>query len=302
MAHSHAHHHGHGHCHGPANYDAAFGVGIGLNLAYVIVEAGYGLHIGSLALVADAGHNLSDVIGLALAWGAAVLSKRPPTAKRTYGLRRTSILAALGNAVLLLIAIGAIAWEAVNRFGRPHIVEGSGMMAVAGIGILINAFTALLFMRGRHDDLNVQGAFLHMAADALVSLGVVIAGFLVLKTGFGWIDPVTSLVVVALIAWGTWGLLRQSFDMATDAVPESIDLAAVRNYLEGINGVESIHDLHVWGLSTTEIALTAHLVRPKGMEDAELRTIGEELHEQFGIDHPTIQIERELTGECRTCC
>jgi cobalt-zinc-cadmium efflux system protein len=293
-----AHAHSHSHDHGPLNYNAAFGVGIGLNLLYVVVEAGYGLSTGSLALVADAGHNLSDVVGLVLAWVAATLAARPPTPRRTYGLRRSSILAALGNAVLLLVAVGAIAWEAIGRLRHPEAVAGNTVMIVAGVGIAVNTATALLFMRGRESDLNLQGAFLHMAADALVSVGVVGAGFFIQRTGQLWIDPLTSLLVVAIITWGTWSLLRRSLDMALDAVPDGIDPIAVRTYLEGVPGVESIHDLHIWGMSTTEAALTVHVVAPTGLSDHELRGIGDALHDQFGIEHPTIQVERGTAGEC----
>jgi cobalt-zinc-cadmium efflux system protein len=282
---------GHNHDHGPANYNSAFAIGIGLNLLYVAVEAGYGFLTGSLALVADAGHNLSDVIGLVLAWVAAVLSTRVPTPKRTYGMRRSSILAALANALLLLIAIGAIAWEAVRRLSSPEPIPANTVMIVAGIGIAINAGTAMLFMRGREGDINIKGAYLHMAADALVSVGVVVAGLLMKLTGQFWIDPVTSLVVVVVIAWGTWGLLTQSFNLAMDAVPEGIDSEEVRTYLESIDGVASVHDLHIWAMSTTETALTVHLVAPAGFSDQMLKGTCNELHDRFGIEHPTIQVE-----------
>lgn len=267
-------------------------------MIYVVAEASFGFAYGSLALVADAGHNLSDVIGLVLAWVAARLALRPPTLRRTYGLRRSSILAALANAVLLLIAVGAIAWEAAQRLQRPEPVPGTVVMVVAGIGIVINTATALMFMRGRTSDINIKGAFLHMAADALVSAGVVVAGLLISATGRNWIDPLTSLVIVVVIAWSTWGLLRQSLDMALDAVPEGIDPVQVRRYLEGVAGVQSVHDLHIWGMSTTEAALTAHLVAPNGLDDAALRLIGDELHERFAIEHPTLQVERGTEGEC----
>lgn len=293
MPHSHA-----GHSHAPANFGRAFAIGIALNLGYVALEAGYGLATKSLALLADAGHNLSDVLGLALAWGAAVLARRAPTTRRTYGWRRSSILAALGNAVLLLVAVGAIGWEAIQRLRQPEPVVGTTVMIVAGIGIAVNAVTAMLFVKGREHDINIQGAFLHMAADALVSVGVVGAGLLINATGLYWIDPATSLLVVALITWSTWGLLRQSLDMALDAVPPGLDLDEVRTYLLGFPGVTSVHDLHVWNMSTTETALTVHLVAPKGLCDADLQKLGEELHDRFSVEHPTIQVEQGTASPC----
>jgi cobalt-zinc-cadmium efflux system protein len=286
----HDHSHG-GHSHGPANHNMAFMVGVALNVGFVVVEAVYGTLAHSLALLADAGHNLSDVAGLLLAWGAMALSKRRPTRRRTYGLRRSSILAALGNAVLLLIAVGAIGWEAVLRLGKPAAVAGGTVMAVAGIGIVVNGVTALLFMSGRKSDVNLEGAFLHMAADAAVSLGVVIAGAAIQFTGWAWLDPVTSLAVVAVIMGGTWGLLRRSVNLAMDAVPEHIDPDEVRGYLAGLPGVAAVHDLHIWGMSTTEAALTAHLVRPEGSDDALLMRSARELHDRFHIEHVTLQIE-----------
>ena len=283
---------GHSHDHGPVDYGRAFAVGIGLNLAYVVVEAGYGFASRSLALVADAGHNLSDVLGLALGWVAVALAKRPPTPRRTYGLRRSSVLAALANAVLLLVAIGAIAWEAVGRFAHPEPVAGGAVMAVAAVGIAVNALTAWLFASGRKGDLNVRAAFAHMAVDALVSLGVVVAGLAIRLSGASWIDPATSLVVAALVGWGTWGLLRESVDLALDAVPGGIDPLAVRAYFEGLPEVAEVHDLHVWAMSTTEAALTAHIVCPRGMDDDRLHTLGDDLHDRFGIEHATVQVER----------
>jgi cobalt-zinc-cadmium efflux system protein len=288
MPHDHGHHH-----HGPADYNTAFAVGIGLNVAFVLVEAVFGLLAHSLALVADAGHNLSDVLGLLLAWGAMHLSKRPPSPRRTYGLRRSSILAALANAILLLIAIGAIAWEAARRFFEPAPVAGGLMMAVAGAGIVVNGVTALLFRGRREADVNIEGAFLHMAADAAVSLGVVVAGALIWWTGRAWLDPVVSLTIVAVIAAGTWGLLRRSLDLAMDAVPEGIDPAEVKAYLAGLPGVTAVHDLHVWAMSTTEPALTAHVVRPAESDDDEfLAAAARGLHDRFGIEHVTLQVER----------
>ncbi len=293
MAHDHGHTHGgHGHSHAPASFGRAFAIGIALNAGFIVVEATFGILAHSLALVADAGHNLSDVLGLVLAWGASVLVRRRPTARRTYGLRRSSILAALFNAVFLLVAIGAIAWEALGRFRHPEPVAGGTVIWVALVGIAVNTATALLFMAGRKDDLNIRGAFLHMAADAGVSLGVVVAGLVILLTGWQWLDPVVSLAIVAVILVGTWGLLRDSVNLALDAVPEGIDTAAVTTYLAALPGVTEVHDLHIWAMSTTETALTAHLVIP-GIRDGDalLARVCAELHDRFGIEHATVQIE-----------
>jgi cobalt-zinc-cadmium efflux system protein len=285
---SHHHHH-----HGPRRYHRAFAVGVLLNVAFVAVEAAFGLLAGSLALLADAGHNLSDVLSLLAAWGASYLAALPPTKRRTYGLRRTTILASLFNAIILLIAIGAIAWEAVRRFGEPAEVMGVTMMIVAAVGVAINTATALMFLSGRKRDLNVKGAFLHMAADAGVSAGVVVAGAAIYFTKLSWIDPVVSLMIVVVIAVGTWGLLRDSLNLALDAVPEGIDPAAVEDYLRGLPGVAEVHDLHIWGMSTTESALTVHLVMPDANgSDEFLARVSRELHDRFGIEHPTMQIER----------
>lgn len=294
MAHDHAHDHGpaHGHDHAPKDFGKAFAVGIALNLIFVITEAVYGYLANSLALLADAGHNLSDVLGLALAWGATVLVKRLPTKRRTYGLRRSSILASLINAVLLLLAVGAIAWEAIGRFQSPEPVASGTVMAVAGVGIVINGITAWLFASGSKSDVNIRGAFLHMAADAAVSLGVVIAALMMRATGWLWLDPAVSLVIVIVITVGTWSLLRHSLDLAMDAVPPHIDPAAVESYLAQLPGVVAVHDLHIWGMSTTEVALTVHLVKPDAqIDDALLTEIQHELREQFGIDHTTVQFE-----------
>lgn len=288
-----AHGHNHGHSHESAGYGRAFAIGAALNLGFVAAEAGFGLVSGSLALVADAGHNLSDVLGLLLAWGASLLVRRRPTLRRTYGLRRTSILAALANAVLLLVAIGAIAWEALRRFGDPGPVAGGTVIGVALVGVAVNGVTALLFMRGQRDDLNLRGAFLHMAADAGVSLGVAIAGVTILTTGWRWLDPLVSLAIVAVIFVGTWGLLRDSVNLALDAVPGEIDTDAVRRYLLNLPTVTDVHDLHIWAMSTTETALTAHLVLPGGHDgDALLARACRELHDRFGIEHSTLQVER----------
>ena len=292
-SHDHSGHgHGHGHSHAPANYGRAFAIGVVLNTGFVIVEAVYGLLSGSMALVADAGHNLSDVLSLLIAWGASVMTARPASARFTYGFKSSSILAALVNAALLLIAVGAILIETLRRFAEPAPVEGMTMIVVAGIGVLINTGTALLFMGGRKHDINIRGAFLHMAADALVSVGVVIAGLLILLTGKTWIDPATSAIIVAVIAWGTWGLLKDSVKMGLLAVPDNIDDGEVRIYLAGLPGVAAVHDLHIWPMSTTETALTAHLVMPGGHPgDAFLHELAHELEHRFHIGHPTIQVE-----------
>lgn len=290
--------HDHDHGHAPADFNAAFGIGIALNIAFVAIEAFYGWKIDSLALLADAGHNLSDVIGLVLAWGGALAGKLRPDARHTYGWKRASILAAFGNALLLLVALGSLAWEAVHRLQSPQAVEGITIMVVAGIGIGINAATALLFMRGSRSDLNIRGAFLHMAADALVSAGVVVAGGLALWQGWTWLDPVASLVIVAVIVVGTWNLFRQSLHLLFDGVPEGVDLHAVQALLQGLPGVAQVHDLHVWAMSTSETALTAHLVMPAGGGgDAFLKHATDELHEHFEIRHVTLQVVREAFCE-----
>ena len=299
--HHHDHGHGHGHAHGPVDHGRAFLFGILLNTGFVAVEATYGIMSGSMALVADAGHNLSDVLALILAWGASLAAKRPARARYTYGYKSSTILAALANAGLLAVAIGAILIETVRRMFDPAPVEGMTMIVVAGIGIAINTLTALLFLRGRHHDLNIRGAFLHMAADALVSLGVVLAGLAILWTGQAWIDPVTSLVIVAVIAWGTWGLARDSLRMALNSVPRGIDEDGVRSYLASLAGVEAVHDLHIWPMSTTETALTAHLVMPGGHPgDDFLHHAAHDLADHHRIGHVTLQIIRER--DCRTGC
>jgi cobalt-zinc-cadmium efflux system protein len=289
-----AHDHGHGgHSHAPANFGKAFAIGIALNLGFVIAEVIYGRLAHSIALIADAGHNMSDVLGLALAFGASVLARRRPTQRHTYGFRRTSILAALTNAIVLLIVTGGIAWEAVRRFNHPDDVAGRTVMVIAAIGIAVNGVTALLFMSGRKDDLNIRGAFTHMAADAGVAAGVVVTGLLILLTGRRWLDPVASLAISAIIVVGTWGLLRDSFNLALDAVPEGVDMAALQGYLANLPAVTEVHDLHVWGMSTTETALTAHLVIPDAaFTDERLSQVCGELHDRFGIEHATLQIEQ----------
>jgi cobalt-zinc-cadmium efflux system protein len=287
------------HHHAPKDFGRAFAIGLALNLGFVAVEATYGLIANSMALLADAGHNLSDVLGLLLAWGAASLARKPPTARYTYGLRSTSILAALANAILLLLAVGAIAWEAVQHVLHPEPVAGRIVMAVAAVGIVINGITAWLFASGRKDDLNIRGAYLHMLADAAVSAGVVLAGFAMLMTGWLWIDPAVSLIVVAVIVWGTWALLRDSIGLALHAVPTGIDFATVKAYLESLPGVLQAHDLHVWAMSTTDTALTCHLVMPKGHPgDAFLQAAAHELQHRFRISHATLQIEHGDAGAC----
>jgi cobalt-zinc-cadmium efflux system protein len=292
--HSHSHEHGHagGHAHAPAAYDRAFALGIVLNAGFVVAEGIYGVLADSLALLADAGHNLSDVLALVLAWGATMLARRRPSTRFTYGLRGSSILAALANAMLLLVACGAIAWEAILRFDNPAPVHSVTVMTVAAIGIAINGVTAWLFYAGRKADLNIRSAFVHMAADAAISFGVLIAGAIVWYTQHYWVDPVTSLLIVGAIVAGTWALLRDAVSLALAAVPQGIDAAAVRAFLRARPGVTDVHDLHIWGMSTTETALTAHLVLPGGHPgDAYLATLAEELRHRFGIHHATVQIE-----------
>ncbi|WP_022672207.1 cation diffusion facilitator family transporter [Novosphingopyxis baekryungensis] len=296
MSDSHAHHgHSHGpggHSHAPADFGRAFAIGTVLNLAFVAVEGAAGFITGSVALLADAGHNLSDVLGLLIAWGGAELAKRPASERFTYGLRGSSILAAIANGVILMVAVGAISLEAVQRFSDPPPVPGVTVMIVAGIGILINGATAMLFARGRKGDVNIRGAYLHMAADAAVSAGVVIAGALILFTGARWIDPVVSLLIVVVILWSTWGLLKESVAMALGAVPRAIDPGAVRGLLAGQDGVARVHDLHIWPMSTTEVALTAHLVMPGGHPGDEfLLKMQRLLDHDHGIAHVTLQIE-----------
>jgi cobalt-zinc-cadmium efflux system protein len=312
MAHAHAHHHdhhghehGHGHGHGhhhhaPADFGRAFLIGIVLNTGFVVIEAVAGLVYGSMALIADAGHNLSDVLALALAWIASIAARQPPSGRFTYGYKSSTILAALANALLLAVAIGAILFETLHRMMNPAEPQGMAMAVVAGIGIAINAFTAMLFLKGQ-EDLNIRGAYLHMAADALVSVGVVVAGLAILVTGIAWIDPLVSLAIVAMIAWGTWGLARDSVAMGLNAAPEGIDLAEVRQHLASFEGVAAVHDLHVWPMSTTEVALTAHLVMPgRPASDSFLREVAATLAARFGVDHTTLQVE---SGEapCEAC-
>jgi cobalt-zinc-cadmium efflux system protein len=291
-AHGHAHEHDHsGHSHAPDNFGAAFAVGALLNAAFVIAELIFGYTANSLALISDAVHNLSDVIALLLAWGGMWLAGKRPTQTHTYGYRRASILAALFNAGLLLVAVGGIAVEAVNRLREPAAVASSTVVWVAALGILINGGTALMFARGRHGDLNVRGAYLHMAADAGVSLGVVAAALVIMVTGWLWVDPAISLCIAAVVLASGWGLARDSLNLALDAVPRGIELPEVRDYLAGLDGVREVHDLHIWAMSTNETALTAHLVRPGGHDDAFLHLVCEELSHRFKIHHATLQVE-----------
>lgn len=298
MAHTHGHHHDHSHSHGhaghthaPADFGFAFALGAGLNTAFVVVELAFGYAANSLALISDALHNLSDVMALLLAWGAAWLARKQPTETHTYGYRRASILAALFNAGLLLVAVGGIAVEAMDRLRAPVPVGGSTVLLVAVLGILVNGGTALLFMRGRHGDLNIRGAYLHMVSDAAVSFGVVVAAVVIMMTGWLWVDPAVSLAVAAVVLFSGWGLARDSVNLALDGVPRGIELAQVQRYLAGLDGVMEVHDLHIWAMSTNETALTAHLVRPGGHDDAFLHLICEELSRRFGIHHATLQIE-----------
>jgi cobalt-zinc-cadmium efflux system protein len=287
-----------GHPHVPADLGFAFAVAAVLNIALVAVQILYGLMANSIALLADAGHNFGDMLGLLLAWGALVLARRHPTERFTYGFRSASILSALLNAVTLLVATGAIAWEAIRRLPDPGEVAGLTVMVVAGLGIIINGISAWLLMGGR-GDLNVRGAYLHLAADAAVSAGVLVAGAAILLTGWAWIDPVVSLGICAVIVWGAWGLLRESLCLSLDAVPAEVDLAGVRLYLEGLDGVASVHDLHVWAMSTTENALTAHFVMPSGHPgDAFIAEVSRVLAQRFRIAHPTFQIE---LGDADAC-
>ncbi len=286
--------HSHSHDHGVSNYGKAFAIGIVLNIIYVAVEAFYGISVNSSALLADAGHNTSDVLSLILAWAATWASNKQPSGDYTYGLRKTTIMASLFNGILIFGAAGIITYDAILKLKNPVEVPGNIIMIVAGIGIIINTITALLFMKGQKDDLNIKGAFLHMAADAAVSLGVVIGGLVIKLTGVTWIDPVLSFVIVAVILYSAWGLLRDSVKLALDAVPQGINLNEVSSYLKSVEGVKEVHDLHVWAMSTTETALTAHLVIPEGLEDDFLMKIREELHDKFEINHTTLQVENSL--------
>ena len=277
---------------GYSDYNRSFAIGVVLNIIFVATEVGYGLFADSMALIADAGHNFSDVVSLLLAWGASLLAAKAATDKRTYGFRKATVMASLISGILLLVALGSIAWESFGRIFDPQPVQGITVIVVAAIGVVINTITALLFMKGQKDDLNIRGAFLHMAADAGVSFGVVVAGVCIVFTEWLWIDPAVSLIIAGIICLGTWGLLRDSMNFALDAVPGSIDLDGVRGYLENLERVNKIHDLHVWPLSTTETALTVHLVvRDDVLDNAFLREIQEHMHTTFGIEHTTVQLE-----------
>jgi cobalt-zinc-cadmium efflux system protein len=275
------------------NYNKAFGIGIALNVAFILFEAAFGILSDSLALVADAGHNLGDVFGLLLAWGAHILSTRGSSYRRTYGWKSATMLAALINAIVLLVAVGGIGWASINRFSDPQPVSGATIIYIAALGVVINAATAALFMANRGKDLNIRAAFLHMAADAGVSLGVVVAGIGILTIGWLWIDPLVSLVIAAIILAGTWGLLIDSVNLVLQAVPAGIDFEEVAKYLSSVPGVKAVHDLHIWAMSTTDTALTAHLVKPElENDDAMLAQIRNEINERFGIAHVTLQVER----------
>jgi len=283
----------HHHHHAPPDYNRAFAAGVALNVVFVVVEAVFGFLSNSLALLTDAGHNLSDVLGLLLAWGAAALARRRPSARRTYGFSRATIIASLFSGLLLMGAVGAIGWEAVNRLLAPGEPAGKTIMIVAAIGVIINTATALFFLSGKDSDLNIRGAFLHMAADAAVSLGVVASGALILWFGFRWVDPLISLVIAAVIFASTWGLLRDSLNLAVDAVPRNVDPEAVRAFLSALPGVRTIHDLHIWPMSTTDTALTAHMVMNRfPQDDRFLADVAVVLQQRFAINHPTIQLER----------
>ena len=295
-----AHDHGHGHSHAPKDFGRAFAIGIGLNLTFVAAETVFGFVANSMSLLADAGHNLSDVLGLVVAWAGAIMAKRAASPRFTYGLKKAPILAALANSLFLLVAVGAIGAEAIRRLFHPSPTEGGVVMVVAAIGILINGATALLFARGREDDLNIRGAYLHMTADAAVSAAVVFAGLLIVWTGQQWVDPVMSLAVAVVILWGSVGLLKESVWMSLAGVPSGIDVDVVAAALEELDGVETVHDLHIWPLSTTETALTAHLVAPEiTSTDALLRAARDMLHDRFRIEHCTLQVERTHLEDAR---
>lgn len=299
VSHGHEHHHHHGHHHGPPSA-RGFALAMVLNGGFVVVELVYGLLASSMALVADAAHNLGDVAGIGLAWTATLLARRPPTPRRTYGFRKATVLAALANAMLLLLTVGAVAWEAVQRLWAPQAVPGLTLVVVAAVGVVVNGTSALAFMREREHDVNRRAAFLHLLADAAVSLGVVAAGAVMMTTGWWWLDPVAGLVVSAVILFTTWSLLRESLAQALDAVPSHVDAGAVRRHLERLPGVEHVHDLHIWPLGATEVALTVHLVIPASHHDAGLLArLSAELREAFGIGHCTIQVE---TPEERDDC
>lgn len=294
--------HSHNHSHDVhISHGKAFALGIGLNITFVIVEIVYGLMANSSALLADAGHNAGDVLGLVFAWTAAWMATIKPKGRYTYGLRKTTILVSILNALLLFGAVAIISWNAIEKLKSPEPVFGTQIIIVAAIGVIINTFTALLFLKGQKNDLNIRGAFLHMAADAVVSLGVVVAGILINITGKLWIDPVTSFVIIVVIVWGTWKLFTASLDLALDAVPNNIDIQKVKTFLSNQEGVKSVHDLHVWALSTSQVAISVHLFMPNGVNSNFLAELQKEIEHEFGIKHITIQIEQEL-NDCGTCC
>jgi cobalt-zinc-cadmium efflux system protein len=300
MSHSHENMNGRA---GSRSHARAFALGIGLNLVFVAVEIFFGLRANSSALLADAGHNASDVLSLVFAWTAAWLATIKPRGKYTYGLRKTTVLVSILNAMLLFGAVVIIAWDAAVKIRNPEPVAGTQVMIVAAIGLIINAVTAILFMKGQREDLNIRGAFLHMAADAGVSLGVVIAGLLIRLTGLPWIDPVTSFLIIAVILWGTWRLFTDSLDLALDAVPKNIKVEKVRDFLLAKEGVTDIHDLHIWAMSTTRVALTAHLIMPGGNDDNFIARLQKELEKEFGISHTTFQIENStIEKNCQVDC
>jgi cobalt-zinc-cadmium efflux system protein len=302
--HDHAHDHGHphGHAHGPVDATSrAFAIGVTLNLAFVAVEAGFGFWADSLSLLADAGHNFSDVLGLVAAWWAVSLARRAPSGRFTYGLRASTIVAAFANAILLVLAVGGISWEALRRLAEPVPVGEFTMIGVALVGVAINVITAIMLSRGRQDDMNMRGAYLHMVADAAVSVGVAVAGAGIILTGWLWLDPAVSLGIAVVILLGTRGLFQEALRLSLHAGPAGIDLAVVRDYLQQQPGVREVHDLHVWGMSTTETALTAHLVMTGGHPGNDfLRRVAGELEAKFRIGHPTLQIElADGAGSCR---
>lgn len=293
---THAHHHHHDH-------SRTFLIGIAINSVFVVAEIFYGLMANSLALLADAGHNASDVLGLIMAWGAGALARRPASGRFTYGFQSASIFAALANGLLLMVAVGGIGWEALQRFSAPETPAAETMMVVAAVGVVINGVTAWLLHAGSQHDLNIRGAFLHMAADAAISLGVVISGAIILQTGWLWIDPSVSLLIVIAIAFGTWGLLKEATTLALHAVPKNVDSSAVRQWLAGLEGVKEIHDLHIWAMSTTSIAMSVHLIMPSGHPgDAFIREVTHDLEERFRITHATLQIELGDDSMCHVGC
>ena len=301
--HDHDHAHGHGgHSHAPASFGRAFALGVSLNAGFVAIETVYGALSHSVALVADAAHNASDVLGLLAAWVAYALAKRRPTARRTYGLRKSTVLAALANSVLLLVAVGGVAWESIGKLRDPEPIQSSTVMIVAAAGVVVNGASALLFMRGGKSDANLRGAFLHLAADAAVSAAVVVSGAIILFTGWYWLDPAISLLVSALILVATWKLLVKSVNLALDAVPDNVDADAVREHLNGLPGVREVHDFHVWAMSTTETALTAHLVLEEAAPESFLADLGRELQTRFHVDHTTVQIERHAVATTGHAC